>query len=152
MQRIWAWKTGWCLDLQRGLLSGGELVEWEGGRVARPGEGVEAARAGVCLWSGPFPSPGFLGPLYALGEQEGSHLVFLASPLQSQLLSVPWNLLLFSSPVPALWSFSWTRCLTVWGPSMSPQPPHVRDSVLCNSLELHFSAPSAANFSSFLIA
>ena len=81
------------------------------GKVA----GIEAARAGVCLWSGPSQSPGFLGPLYALGEQERSHLVFLASPLQSQLLSVPWNLLLFSAPAPALWSFSWTRRLAVWG-------------------------------------
>ena len=71
-------------------VGGGTGGQARGGCVAGgKSAGVEAAGAGVCLWSGPSPSPGFLGPLYALREQEGSPSVFLASPLQSQLPSVP---------------------------------------------------------------
>lgn len=71
-------------------VGGGTGGQARGGCVAGgKSAGVEAARAGVCLWSGPSPSPGFLGPLYALGEQEGGPSVFLASPLQSLSFAEP---------------------------------------------------------------
>lgn len=101
--------------------------------------GVEAARAGACLWRALPNHLGFLGPLfYALGEQERVPFSVLGLSFAEPVALCPLELLLFSALAPLSGLFSWTRSSRSLGPSMSPWSPRIRDSVLCNSLELRF--------------
>ena len=64
-------------------MGGGTGGQARGGGVAGgKAAGVEAARAGVCLWSGPSPSPGFLGPLYRKDSDMTKQLSLSSQSLQ----------------------------------------------------------------------